>query len=57
MLFLRDGGIRGGKEEEGEQTKGGAHQQLYVFWVCSKLINSINAQAPELKEPDSDADD
>jgi hypothetical protein len=29
VLFLRDGGTRGGKEEDGEQANDSAHQQLY----------------------------
>jgi hypothetical protein len=37
VLFLRDGRTRGGKEEDGEQVKDGAHQQLYFLWVCRKL--------------------
>jgi hypothetical protein len=30
VLFLRDSRTRGGKEEDGEQAKDSAHQQLHV---------------------------
>jgi hypothetical protein len=56
VLFLRDGGTRGGKEEDGEQANDSAHQQRYSVWVCRKLESNCNhAQASELEEPDSDA--
>jgi hypothetical protein len=42
VLFLRDGGTRGGKEEDGEQANDSAHQQLYSLWVCRKLESNCN---------------
>src|SRR5215831_10299645 len=41
------------RNEDGEQAKDSAHQQLYSLWVCRKLeSNCDHAQASELEEPD-----
>src|SRR5262245_6173018 len=42
VLFLRGGGTRGGKEEDGEQASDSVHQQLYSLWVCRKLESNCN---------------
>src|ERR1700724_4327750 len=42
VLFLRDGGARGGKEEDGEEANDSTHQQLYSVWVCRKLESNCN---------------
>src|SRR5215472_2756397 len=37
VLLLRDGGARGGNDEDGEEANDGAHAQLHSVRVCRKL--------------------
>jgi hypothetical protein len=38
VLFLRNGGTRGGEDEDGEQANDSTHQQLFFLWICVALV-------------------
>ena len=38
VLFLRDGRTHGGEDQDGEQAGGGAHQQLFFFWISAAVV-------------------
>jgi len=38
VLFLRRRGTRGSEDQDGEQTSGSAHQQLFFLWIFVALV-------------------